>query len=50
MERVHDQIDLSQQPANSVLDFEETATEVRGATGPVKVAATLLVYKRSCQR
>lgn len=50
VERVHDQIDLSQHPANSVSDFEETATDVRGATGPVKVAATLLVYKGSCQR
>jgi len=43
VERVHDQIDLSQHPANSVSDFGETATDVRGATGPVKVAATLLV-------
>lgn len=45
----HDQIDLSQQLANSVPDLADTATEVRGATGPVKVAATLLVCKQTRQ-
>jgi len=38
-----DHIDLSQQPANSVPDFGDTAMEVRGAVGPEKVATTLLV-------
>jgi hypothetical protein len=39
----HDQIDLSQQPANRVRDFGDTTTDVKGAVGPEKVAATLLV-------
>jgi len=43
VESVHDQIDLSQHPANNVSDLGEMATEVRGAVGPEKVAATLLV-------
>lgn len=37
----HDHIDLSQQPANNVFDLGETASDVRGATGPEKVADTL---------
>jgi len=43
VDSVHDQIDLSQHPANNVSDLGETATDVRGAVGPENVAATLLV-------
>ena len=43
VERVHDQIDLSQQPANIVPDLGDTATDVRGAVGPENVAVTFLV-------
>ena len=49
VDSVHDQIDLSQHPANNVSDLGETATDVRGAVGPENVAATLLVYRRTCQ-
>jgi hypothetical protein len=38
-------MDLSQHPANTVLDKGATATEVRGAVGPVKVAVTLDVCR-----
>lgn len=48
VESVHDQIDLSQQPANIVSDLGEMATEVSGAVGPEKVADTLFVYERVC--
>lgn len=40
VERVQDHIDLSQQPANTVSDLGEMATEVKGAFGPEKVADT----------
>lgn len=40
----HDQIDLSQQPANRIPDAGETARDVKGAVGPAKVAVDLFVY------
>jgi hypothetical protein len=40
VEHVHDHIDLSQQPAKTVSDFGETATDVSGAVGPDNVADT----------
>lgn len=43
----HDHTDLSQHPANSVPDVGETATDVRGAAGPEKVAETWLLYRKS---
>jgi hypothetical protein len=46
VESVHDQIDLSQQPANIVSDLGDTATDVSGAVGPEKVAVTLFVCTR----
>lgn len=45
--RDHDHIDLSQHPANIVSDFAETASEVRGAVGPEKVADISPVYIQS---
>jgi hypothetical protein len=45
VERVHDQIDLSQQLANIVSDLVDTATDVSGAVGPEKVAVTFLVCR-----
>ena len=47
VEIVHDQTDLSQHPAYTVSDLGETARDVRGATGPAKVAITFLVCKGS---
>jgi hypothetical protein len=46
VESVHDQIDLSQQPANIVSDLGDTATDVSGAVGPEKVEVTLFVCTR----
>lgn len=43
MDSVHDQTDLSQHPAYTVSNLGETARDVRGATGPAKVAETFLV-------
>lgn len=49
VERDHDQTDLSQQPANTVSVFGDTATDVRGAVGPAYVAETLFVCMRKRQ-
>jgi hypothetical protein len=43
VDSVHDQTDLSQHPAYTVSVLGETASDVRGATGPVKVLVTFLV-------
>jgi hypothetical protein len=47
VEHVQDHIDLSQQPAKTVSDFGETATDVSGAVGPENVADTSADYKGS---
>ncbi len=43
VDSVHDHTDLSQHPAYTVPDLGETASDVRGATGPASVAVTFLV-------
>jgi hypothetical protein len=46
VESVHDQIDLSQQPAKIVSELGDTATDVSGAVAPEKLADILLVCRK----